>query len=183
MDEQEPDPPEHHDGRAAMLRTIAARYGLGTLVETGTATGEMLLKLAGDFDLLVSIELAVPYFQVARQRTAHLPHVRLLNGDSERLLPDVVEELTEPALFFLDGHYSGPGTGRGRADTPVRAELDIICSGDVPHVVVVDDARGFGVWRDYPPSGWVEGRASDWGYSFAVELDAFVLVADELLAT
>ena len=59
--------------------------------------------------------------------------------------------LSEPALFWLDGHYSGGGTARGATDTPVVEELTaVLGSRERRHAVVVDDARCFGSDPAYP---------------------------------
>ena len=72
-------------------------------------------------------------------------------GDSGKVLPSVLARLTEPALFWLDAHYSGPGTARASRDTPIVDEISAILAHPVPgHVALIDDARGFGALRDYP---------------------------------
>jgi hypothetical protein len=83
-------------------------------------------------------------------------------GDSAVLLPRVLTGLTGPALFWLDGHYSGPGTARGAKDTPLEAELAAITSHPLAgHVVLIDDARELGQ-GDYPAVSeierWVRAR-------------------------
>jgi hypothetical protein len=55
-----------------------------------------------------------------------------------------VRQLQEPALFWLDGHYSGVDTGKDELDTPVSAELEAILGSPVKgHVILIDDARCF----------------------------------------
>jgi hypothetical protein len=65
-------------------------------------------------------------------------------------LKGLLHGLHEPALFWLDGHYSGGNTGKGEKDTPIMAELATIYASDIPHVVLIDDARCFGTDKDYP---------------------------------
>jgi hypothetical protein len=55
-------------------------------------------------------------------------------------------------LFWLDGHYSGGITAKGRTDTPVAEELEHILTHPVMgHVVLIDDARCF-VGQDHYPT-------------------------------
>jgi hypothetical protein len=76
--------------------------------------------------------------------------VRVLEGDSADLLPGLLAGLREPALFWLDGHYSGGLTGRGPTDTPLMRELEAIRQcGIHGHVILIDDARCLGT-GDYP---------------------------------
>ena len=64
----------------------------------------------------------------------------------------MVGQLTYPALFYLDAHYSGPGTGKGDIETPISAEIDLILQrAPAGSVVAIDDARCFGTEPDYPP--------------------------------
>ena len=53
-----------------------------------------------------------------------------------------VRELCEPALFWLDGHYSGGATAKGDAGTPISLELEAILASPIKnHVVLIDDTR------------------------------------------
>jgi len=66
-------------------------------------------------------------------------------------MPTVVNQLTTPALFWLDGHYSGGLTAQGDSDTPISAELTaILTSPCKTHVILIDDARCFDGNNGYP---------------------------------
>jgi hypothetical protein len=135
-----------------MLREHADRYGLDTLVETGTFRGGTIEALRNRFARIYSIELDDALYDAARARFARNPNVTILHGDSALMLPHVLAGLREPALFWLDGHYSGPGTARAAAhETPITEEIRAVLAHPVArHVVLVDDARVFGTWPDYP---------------------------------
>jgi hypothetical protein len=63
----------------------------------------------------------------------------------------LVNKLEGPALFWLDGHYSGGYTARGEEDTPIYKELSCILEApEKGHVVIIDDARCFGNDPAYP---------------------------------
>jgi hypothetical protein len=84
-------------------------------------------------------------------RFAARPDVTLLHGDSGSRLPEVLGQLTEPALFWLDAHYSGPITARGPLDSPIGQELEAIAAHPVGgHVVLIDDMRDFNGTGGYP---------------------------------
>ena len=134
-----------------IVREYADRYGLRTLVETGTYMGGTIDALRDRFARIYSIELDDALYERARARFAHLRHVTILHGDSAQMLPEVLAHLREPALFWLDGHYSGPGTAKGRRETPIEEEIRAVLAHPVAgHVILVDDARVFGTWPDYP---------------------------------
>ena len=68
-----------------------------------------------------------------------------------KVLPQILTTLHGPALFWLDGHYSGGVTEKGEADTPISIELQAILeSGIKGHIVLIDDARCFDGTSDYP---------------------------------
>ena len=134
------------------LRDLLRAHGLGLVVETGTFLGDMAAFLsARGFDV-ITIELDPTLAALARLRFAHNRRVQLIEGDSGTRLPAVVSQLTHPALFYLDAHYSGPGTGKGEIETPISAEIDLILQrAPAGSVVAIDDARCFGAEPDYPP--------------------------------
>lgn len=62
-----------------------------------------------------------------------------------------MRSLQDRALFWLDGHYSGGHTARGKQDTPIRQELRIIFGHRIKgHVILIDDARLFVGADGYP---------------------------------
>lgn len=128
------------------------RCGLLRFVETGTHLGDTVAFIARDRRVrATTIELDDAYFQAARRRFAGYPNVTVLHGDSGHLLPALVGQLDAPALFWLDGHYSGGATGKAEIDTPIRAELEAILDSPARgHVVLIDDARCFDGTHDHP---------------------------------
>ena len=88
----------------------------------------------------------------ARVRFDGVANVRVVEGDSEQLMTGLIAELDQPALFYLDRHYSGGQTGKGQHETPVVKEVEAILR-DAPNgsFVIIDDARSFGRLQDYPP--------------------------------
>lgn len=152
-------PPLPHRLKQEVLAEIARRHGLELLVETGTYHGDMVAALAGRFRRVWSIELGLELYRAARARFRGLAHVRILHGDSARVLPEVLAEVDRPALFWLDGHWSAGSTAKGERDTPVVAELDLILAHPVArHAILVDDARHFTGQGDYPRLDEVRAR-------------------------
>jgi len=143
--------PPPHPVKQAILRDYARRAGTRVLVETGTFRGDMVEAMLPAFDRVVSIELDPLLFERARERFRGDPRVTLLQGDSGRLIPEVLAGIVAPTLFWLDGHYSGGETARGERSTPVREELLAILHHPVDgHVILIDDARCFTGQDDYP---------------------------------
>ena len=159
------------------LVDLLGANNLRLVVETGTFLGDMAAFLsARGFDV-ITIELDPKLAALARQRFAHNRRVQLIEGDSGTRLPVVVGQLTYPALFYLDAHYSGPGTGKGDIETPISAEIDLILQrAPAGSVVAIDDARCFGTEPDYPPLQDLLGALRARGVADArVVKDAIVL--------
>jgi hypothetical protein len=124
------------------VRDYARRYQLRVLVETGTYYGEMVAAMRRHVERIYSIELDPPLARRAAAKFARYPGITILEGDSARLVPELLRTIAAPTLFWLDAGYYGwagfPGeTGR------LAAELDAILRDPVAgHVILIDDARG-----------------------------------------
>jgi len=137
--------------KVSAIRHYARRHGTRVLVETGTFRGNMIVAQRNHFDRIYSIELDPALHAAARERLRRLRHVTLLQGDSGVELAKVLEELGQPALFWLDAHWSGGVTARGEIDTPISSELGMVLAHPVRgHVVLIDDAHEFTGENGYP---------------------------------
>jgi hypothetical protein len=143
-----PPPPIVKQG---LVKAYQRRFDLRVFVETGTFAGEMIAAVAGRFDRVISIELDSGWHARAVARFGAESTVTLLHGDSGVRLREVLATIAEPALFWLDAHYSGPLTARGTLDSPIVDELDAIRGHRVAgHVVLIDDMRYFTGTDGYP---------------------------------
>lgn len=143
--------PVPHLAKQLTLREYAQEYSLKILVETGTYRGDMVEALKDDFDRIYSIELSEYLYHKAVKRFRSDRNVHLLRGDSGIELGHLMDRITVPALFWLDGHYSAGVTAKGEKDTPIFEELQhILKQCDQRHVILIDDARCFGSDPAYP---------------------------------
>jgi len=124
-----------------VVREYGERYSLKTLVETGTYYGEMVAAQKGRFERIYSIEFAPELAERAKKKFAGEPHIKIFCGDSRAILPEVLAELSAPALFWLDGGYF-MWSGKESDQQRLSVELDMILSHHFPHIVLLDDARG-----------------------------------------
>lgn len=135
-----------------VISSYLKRFHLNHFIETGTHLGDTLADIAYDKSVsCTSIELSDECFHKALQRFRSFPNVILKHGDSAVVLPECVRGLQAPALFWLDGHYSGGNTAQGEVDTPVSAELQTILDSPIKtHVILIDDVRCFNGTNTYP---------------------------------
>ena len=169
--------------RVNILRDYAKRYGIRTFIESGTSVGGTTEALMGDFDRLWTIELDHGLFERARTKFAPHPRVTCMEGDSGKILPNLVPILSDPPdpiLFWLDGHHSGPGSAHGDLDTPIRAELEAAVKAPHGSVILIDDARIFEGqpehadephYHDYPSLEWVREIAEAHGFDYEMSQD------------
>ena len=164
--------PPPHAHKVRVLKRFARTHRLRTLIETGTLLGDMIWATRHDFAQIYSIELDPRLHRRAQQRFADYPHVHIVLGDSGSTLPQVLADLREPGLLWLDGHYDGSGTALGVECTPILRELDALAAHAVKnHVILIDDARAFGAeGSGYPPLEPVLQRLREINPRFTVEV-------------
>jgi hypothetical protein len=156
-----------------VVRQHVQRFGPRVFIETGTYKGHTIDVIKDHVAKVWSIELSPELASRARIKYARVPHVEICEGDSAEWVPRLLDQLYEPALFWLDGHWSAGETARGSLDTPIRAELDAVLNHRVDsHVVLIDDAREFGQ-GDYPSIAELEAtvRAHRPDWTFTVDAD------------
>lgn len=134
-----------------IIKKIAKENSLHIFVETGTAGGETVDAMEPIVRKIFTIEVDDALFELAKNKYKDKKNITVMHGDSGELLPELLDKLHEPALFWLDGHYSGDGTSKGILNTPVIKELEAIFKHSIKnHVILIDDARCFTGNDDYP---------------------------------
>jgi hypothetical protein len=124
------------------VREYADRFALRILVETGTYYGEMVAAMKNRFAEIYSVEFDSPLAQRAAKKFARHPHVHILEGDSQKVVPELLDRLGEPALFWLDaGYYGWAGLQGDKQRLTVELET-ILHDARFRHVILMDDARG-----------------------------------------
>jgi len=133
-----------------IVERFQKEYGYNVLIETGTFLGDMVEAQQNNFKKIFSIELQHGLAEKAKERFKGMGHIRILEGDSGRLLETILSEIREPAIFWLDAHYSGGLTARGDNECPIFQEIDAIFATKEKHLLLIDDARLFSGTGDYP---------------------------------
>ena len=120
------------------------KFGPRIFIETGTYLGDMVAAVAARFTETYSIELSLELCDRAQDRFATRDDVHILHGDSSDVLPLILKKISEPCVFWLDGHFSGGITAQGKLDFPILQELEHIRRHPIKtHVILIDDARLF----------------------------------------
>jgi hypothetical protein len=170
--------PPPHIIKQRLIKRLQRRFGTRTFVESGTYLGDMVFSVKDVFKIIYSIELSPELARKAQERFSPYPHVHLLQGDSGQVLPEVLQSISEPSLFWLDGHYSGGATARGDCDYPILQELKHIKNHCVrSHVILIDDARLFDGEKGTPSLKEIGDALLEINSSYRVEITSDVVVA------
>lgn len=135
------------------LRHHAKKFATRVFVETGTCRGDTIAAVAGLFQRCYTIELSSELHAQSRKRLSVFPHVSCIEGESSAELPWVLQNIDEPALFWLDAHATGGDSTADAGFDPIFKELDAIYRHPVKrHVILIDDARGHDetIWLSVP---------------------------------
>ncbi len=122
--------------------------GIRHAVETGTYLGGTAGQLARVVDQVWTVELKADILAQARERLAAFDNISLVEGYSPEVLPGILAEVPDPALFWLDGHggtFGADDVPSHILECPVLEEIAAIDAW--PHaaqsVILIDDARAF----------------------------------------
>ena len=102
--------PFHEKIRIILLYARARTPAI--FVESGTLHGDTLAAVREEFGALHSIELLDSLYKAAVARFEDDSKIRIHRGDSGDVLSSVISTFSNPAVFWLDGHYSGSGTAK-----------------------------------------------------------------------
>lgn len=134
-----------------LIKKVQSSNNIQIFVETGTFIGNTLIGLHQFFHKLYSIELDKGIYRLAKKRLSGYPNVEIVQGDSAKQLSRILKAISEPAIFWLDAHYSSGVTGLGELQTPVLRELKAIFDHPVKnHYILIDDVKDFNGLNDYP---------------------------------
>lgn len=125
-----------HEVKARVVLDYAKRYGLRTLVETGTYAGDMLMSVAHCFDHIYSIEINADMCRENVERFSGMTNLEIICGDSPEILRSRVKDflLDGPALFWLDAHSPD--------ECALMRELEALLSMELgKSAVLADDMR------------------------------------------
>ena len=122
---------------------LKAQTGADRFIETGTYMGGTAMWAARNFPHVTSIELDEDLHRSAKERLKSFQNVDLRFGQSQEEIVRIVPALTQPAIFWLDAHWSGKNTAGEDLECPVLEEISVVDSGSTQHVILIDDASLF----------------------------------------
>ena len=155
-----------------IIREFGKRFNMKYLVETGTYLGEMIWAQIDNFSKIYSIEIDQELFKRATNIFLKKPQVEIYLGDSGKVLPEVLNKLNGPALFWLDGHFSGGETSSADIPSPVIQELNCIFTHSIKgHVILIDDASIFNGANNCPTIDEIKSEVRNYDSTLKIELE------------
>ena len=127
-------------------RELFQKYPNSVFIESGSYYGDgVQAALDAGFKTIHSIELDEKLYKHCADRFKDNVDVNIIFGDSHLVLDDILSEIDSPVTFWLDGHWAGTGTARGKYESPLVKELEAIGRHHIKnHTILVDDLR---CWR------------------------------------
>lgn len=127
------------------LNLLEPKYNnYNTFVETGTLHGKTTKSLSAHFEMLHTIEVYKPNYELSKENLKNISNIKQYFGSSSNILPEICKNLNDSCIFFLDGHYSEGETGFQDVHVPLYYELDGIMKFMKNNcMIIIDDARLF----------------------------------------
>lgn len=111
---------------------LKENYHIANVIETGTYKGVTTKWLAKNFDHVFSIEIMRKYFEEASLNLKGLDNVKLINSDSRKALPSILDRLKGNTLIFIDSHWY---------ENPLLPELEIIAESKMRPCICIHDMK------------------------------------------
>lgn len=149
------------------------KYGLRTLVETGTWHGDTAKWAADKFETVFTIEIIEEYYKEAKECLSGTG-VICLHGDSREILPGYFPVGRTPTLFWLDAHWTGHEDYKKEyGKCAALEEIAIINTSKLPHVIMVDDYALFPRMMRITPKELIDALLNDGQRKVTIEDDIF----------
>lgn len=138
------------------IRWLRDRADVRVFIESGTYRGETAGWAADLFQEVITIELSPEIHRETRARLSSKGNISFKLGHTKSVLTSILPQMRDPAIFWLDAHWSGLNTAGRDQECPLLEELALLNATAVEHFILIDDARLFTA----PPP--LPHRASAW---------------------
>lgn len=125
------------------IKKIKDEFNFDCFIETGTYRATTAIWASTLFKKVYTIEAYKPLYDEVISVRKNYPNVSFIFGNSKEKLEEVLFEVKEPVIIWLDAHYSGEGTFGENEKCPLIKEIELINNFDYDSIILIDDARVF----------------------------------------
>lgn len=130
----------------SLKKELLSKHPNRIFIETGSQYGHGIdVALQCDFEKIYSVDIDSKYHAHCTNRfpeQIESKQLELFIGDSAKMLKNILDQIDEPATFWLDAHG---GWGGGGTICPLIPELKQISEHHIKtHTILIDDRRMFG---------------------------------------
>ena len=141
--------------RYRFIVDLALKNDIKIFIETGTYLGDTVYSLSKYFTKIFTFEISEELVNLARKRFENNPHIKIIQGDSGVELKNILFNINEKTIFWLDGHYSEGFlySKKYNLETPIIKEIETIFMSSIKNlgnIILIDDAFEFDGTRGYP---------------------------------
>lgn len=112
-------------------------------VESGTFLGETILSMEPLFEKLYTVELA-PHLVTRMKNLYNGNKISFILGNSGEIFKNLLPNITDPTVFWLDGHYSNNPLCAWSKNPLLEETGNIIDKLQNFAIIIIDDVRLFG---------------------------------------
>jgi hypothetical protein len=142
------------------IKQIQEKRNINTFIETGTLHGDGVdYALEVGYKNIISIEINEQLASAAKDKYKNEPRVTIYCGNSPDVLRDILPNIKEPVVFWLDAHFPGGDARLAEykdeldpdKNVPLEVELSLISNRGYDDVIICDDLW---IYEDWQSPGW-----------------------------
>lgn len=126
-----------------LVLQLKSIFNIDTFIETGTFKGKTTSWAANNFKSVFTVEFSKVFYDAAVKNLSRYPNIKVFFGSSPNRLPEILEMLSSPAIFWLDAHWCGGSTYGAGDECPLLDEITLVMARNENHIIIIDDARLF----------------------------------------
>ena len=127
----------------SFMVTLQQKFNIKYFVETKTFKGNTAFWASKHFETVFTIENSEKIYKRTKSKFLGVENISFLFGNSRNKLVDVIDQVSDSAIIWLDSHWSGGETYGANDQCPLLEELEIINNSHLRHFIFIDDARLF----------------------------------------
>jgi hypothetical protein len=111
------------------IQELIKKYNIQTFIETGTNTAKTTVVAADMFKTVHTIELNEEFYLNCKEKLSKYKNVTIHNGSSEKILNEILPNINNRIMFFLDAHWN--------TYCPILDELEVIYQNNKNDSIIV----------------------------------------------